>query len=398
VVLQGLKVVEFASYIAAPGAAAILGDWGAQVIKIERPGGDPIRRAFADAKGDVGGNPTFDMDNRGKRGVVLDIAKPEGREAVARLAAEADVFLTNLRPASLRRAGLDEAALRAANPRLVYAIVTGYGLTGPDADKPGFDIAAFWARGGVAHLTAPKGVDPFLLRPGMGDHVCSLATAAGVLAALYERERTGVGRLVETSLLATGVWTVGADLAVQLRVGRLASTRKRDEPMDPLGNSYRSADGRWFMIRRREGGPDWEAVAHAAGREDLLSDERFATSRRRKDLSRELTAELDAGFGALPYDEIARRLDAADMVWAPVQTPAEVIADPQAQAAGCFLEIEAGEGRTHLSPAAPSRFGGVAQSVRPAAPELGEHTRQVLREIGYSEGEVEALMGAGAAA
>jgi crotonobetainyl-CoA:carnitine CoA-transferase CaiB-like acyl-CoA transferase len=398
VVLQGLKVVEFASYIAAPGAAGILCDWGAEVIKVERPSGDPIRNTFADARGDMGGNPTFDCDNRGKRGVVLDISKPEGREALVRLAGEADVFLTNVRPASLKRYGLDEPSLRAVNARLVYAVVTGYGLDGPDADKPGFDIAAFWARGGVAHLTAPKGVDPFLLRPGMGDHICSLAVASGVLAALYEREKTGRGRMVETSLLGTGIWTIGPDLSVQLRVGRLSSTRQRTEPLDPLGNSYKSADGRWFMVRRREGGPDFEAIATAAGREDLLAEPRYATSRQRKDLTRELTAELDAGFAALPYAEIARRLDEADMVWAPVQTPAEVCADPQAHAAGCFVEIDAGDGRTHLSPAAPSKFPGVPVTPRPPAPALGQHTRQVLEELGYSGGEIDQMMSAGAAA
>lgn len=397
-VLQGLKVVEFASYIAAPGAAGILCDWGAQVIKVERPSGDPIRHAFADARGDVGGNPTFDCDNRGKRGVVLDITKPEGRDALVRLAAEADVFLTNVRPASLKRYGLDEPSLRAVNERLVYAVVTGYGLEGPEAHKPGFDIAAFWARGGVAHLTAPKGVDPFLLRSGMGDHICSLAIVSSLMAALYEREKTGRGRLVETSLLGTGIWTIAPDLAVQLRVGRLASTRQRTEPLDPLGNSYKSADGRWFMVRRREGGPAFEAIAQAAGREDLLADPRFATGRLRKDNTRELTAELDKGFGALPFEEIAHRLDEADMVWAPVQTAAEVCADPQAHAAGCFVEIEGADGQRRLSPAAPSRFPGVEISPRPPAPELGQHTRQVLQELGYAAGDIDKMIEAGAAA
>ena len=177
-ILKGLKVVEFATYIAAPGAAGVLGDWGAEVIKIERPGGDEMRHVFADAKSELSANPTFEMDNRGKRSVVLDISKPEGRDAVARLAEDADVFITNVRPASLKRAGLDEAALRAKNPRLVYALVTGYGLEGPDAHKPGFDVTAFWSRAGVAHMHAPKGTDPFLLRTGVGDHTtCLLYTS-----------------------------------------------------------------------------------------------------------------------------------------------------------------------------------------------------------------------------
>ena len=182
--LKGLKVVEFAAYIAGPGAAGILGDWGADVIKVERPGGDAMRHAFADLKEDIGSNPTFDMDNRGKRGIVLDISKPQGREALAKLAAEADVFLTNVRPASLKRAGLDDKTLCAANPRLVYAVITGYGLEGPDAHLPGFDVTAFWARSGIGYMTAPKGTEPFMRTSGMGDHSTSLATVSAILAAL----------------------------------------------------------------------------------------------------------------------------------------------------------------------------------------------------------------------
>ena len=191
--LKGLKVIEFASYIAAPGAAGILGDWGAEVIKVERPEGDPMRHVFADTKNAVAGNPTFAVDNRGKRAIVLDISRPEGRDALARLAATADVFLTNVRPAALKRAGLDEETLRKDNPGLVYAMVTGYGLEGPDAHLPGFDVTAFWARSGVARMHAPKGTDPFILRTGVGDHTTSMATVSAILAALYERGQTGRG-------------------------------------------------------------------------------------------------------------------------------------------------------------------------------------------------------------
>ena len=285
VLLKGLKVVEFASYIAGPGTACILGDWGADVIKVERPGGDSMRHIFADLKTDLGANPTFDLDNRGKRGVVLDTSKPQGREALARLAGTADVFLTNVRPAALRRAGLDDVTLRAANPRLVYAVITGYGLEGPDAHKPGFDVTAFWARAGVANMTAPKGADPFMLRSGFGDHITALATVSAILAALYEREQTGEGRLVQTSLLATGVYTVGSDLAVQLKFGKLASNRPRDRPLNPLATFYKSADGRWFVHNPRGGTQDWAHFATVAGRPDLIDDERFATGKARREHS-----------------------------------------------------------------------------------------------------------------
>lgn len=395
--LKGLKVVEFASYIAGPGAACILGDWGADVIKVERPGGDSMRHVFADLKTDLGSNPTFEFDNRGKRAIVLDIAKPEGREALARLAAQADVFLTNVRPASLKRSGLDDVTLRAANPRLVYAVITGYGLEGPDAHKPGFDVTAFWARSGLANMTAPKGMDPFMLRTGLGDHTTSLATVSAILAALYERAQTGVGRLVQTSLLATGVYTVGSDLAVQLRFGRLASNRRRDNPINALANFYKSADGRWFVHNPRGGTGDWPLFAGIAGRHELVEDERFKTGKARRENAAILTAEFDQAFAALPFAEIARRLDAADMVWAPVQTPAEVVADPQVAAAGALVEVEDGQGGTFLSPAAPARFPGADAERRPAAPTLGQHTREVLGEIGYAPADIEAMFGAGAA-
>ncbi|MFZ5684811.1 MAG: CaiB/BaiF CoA transferase family protein [Pseudomonadota bacterium] len=396
--LQGLKVVDFTAYIAGPGAACILADWGADVIKVERPEGDAMRHIFGDLKTDLGANPTFDLDNRGKRGIVLDISKPEGRAALAKLAAQADVFLTNVRPASLKRAGLDDGTLRKANPRLVYAVITGYGLEGPEAHKPGFDVTAFWARAGVASMTAPKGMDPFLLRSGVGDHTTSLATVSAILAALYERERTGQGRLVQTSLLATGIYVMGSDLAVQLKFGRLASARTRDNPINALANFYRSADGRWFVHNPRGAGGGWEAFCQAAGRPDLVADERFASGKARRENARALTVEFDKAFAALPFDEIARRLDAADLVWAPVQTPADVAADPQAAAAGAFVEVEDGQGGTFRSVASPARFPGADAERRPASPKLGEHTREVLAELGYAEAEIEAMFAAGAAA
>jgi crotonobetainyl-CoA:carnitine CoA-transferase CaiB-like acyl-CoA transferase len=398
VLLQGLKVVEFASYIAAPGAASILGDWGADVIKVERPGGDSMRHVFADVKSELAGNPTFDLDNRGKRGIVLDVSKLEGREALARLAASADVFLTNVRPAALRRAGLDEPTLRAANPRLIYALVTGYGLEGPDAHKPGFDVTAFWARAGVANMTAPKGADPFMLRSGFGDHITSLATVSAILAGLYERGQTGKGRLVQTSLLATGVYTVGSDLAVQLKFGKLASNRPRSNPLNPLATFYKSADGRWFVHNPRGGSGDWPTFAAVAGRPELVDDERFATGRARRENSPALVAEFDKAFDALSFEEIGRRLDEADLVWAPVQTPAEVAADPQVMASGAILQVEDGHGGTYSSPASPARFPGADATVRPPSPTLGEHTREVLAEIGYSASEIEAMFAEAAAA
>ncbi len=396
--LKGLKVVDFSAYIAGPGAAGILSDWGADVIKVERPEGDNMRHVFADLKNDLGSNPTFEMDNRGKRAVVLDITKPEGRDALTRMAAAADVFLTNVRPLSLKKYGLDDATLRAANPRLIYAVITGYGLEGPDAHLPGFDVTAFWGRAGVSNMTTPKGMEPFMLRSGFGDHTTSLATVSAIMAALYAREKTGEGRLVQTSLLGSGVYVMGSDLAVQLKLGRLASTRTRDNPINAIANFYKSADGRWFIHNPRGGSGGWEKFCAAADRSDLVSDPRFAGGKERRANARDLTVELEAGFAALTFDEIAERLNAADLVWAPLQTPAEVAADPQVAAAGGFIDVEDGQGGTFRSPAAPARFPGYDATVRPRAPRLGEHTREVLAELGYGEAQIDAMVAAGAAA
>jgi crotonobetainyl-CoA:carnitine CoA-transferase CaiB-like acyl-CoA transferase len=232
---------------------------------------------------------------------------------------------------------------------------------------------------------------------GMGDHSTSLATVSAILAALYERERTGKGRLVQTSLLATGVYLWGSDLAVQLKLGRVASIRPRDNPINALANHFRSADGHWFVHNPRGGSGGWEAFLTVAGRADLIQDERFASGKARRANARELAVELDAAFAALPMAEIARRLDEADLVWAPVQTPAEVDKDPQIAAAGAFVEIEDGQGGTYRSPASPARFPGADVAARPRAPRLGEHTRQVLAEAGYSEAEIDAMVAEGAA-
>lgn len=396
--LKGLKVVDFSAYIAGPGAAGILSDWGADVIKVERPGGDSMRHTFADTKSQLTGNPVFDLDNRGKRGIVLDISKPEGKAALAKLAGEADVFLTNVRPAALKRAGLDDQTLIAANPKLVYAVITGYGLEGPDAHLPGFDVTAFWARAGVANMIPPKGSEPFMLRTGVGDHTTSLATVSAILAALYERQSTGKGRLVQTSLLATGVYALSSDLAVQMKFGRLASLKPRSNPMNPMANLFQSSDGRWFIHNPRGINGGWEAFCNVAGRPDLIDDPRSATGRARRENSIEITAEFDKAFKTMTLEEIAKRLDAADLVWAPVQTPAEVVADPQVHAAGAVVQVGDGQGGTYPQPAAPARFPGADATVLPPSPGLGEHTRAVLAEIGYGDAEIEAMFESGAAA
>ena len=283
-----------------------MADWGAEVIKIESPKGDPMRLFFDTIGSEQAANPVFELDNRGKHGVVLDIGKPEGLEAARKLIQSADIFLTNVRPGALKRAGLDWEALHAAHPALIYCSLTGYGLEGPEADRAGMDVAAFWSRAGVGSITAPKGAEPFPIRTGMGDHVTSLATVAAILAAVVERSRTGKGRLVETSLLRTGVYAIGSDMAIQLRFGKLASTRPRAQAINPLANFFKTRDGRWICLLPKQGSGDWPLIAKAAGLDDLVTDPKFASARARRENGPELVQRLDDAFGALEFGHSPR--------------------------------------------------------------------------------------------
>jgi crotonobetainyl-CoA:carnitine CoA-transferase CaiB-like acyl-CoA transferase len=390
--LEGLRVIELASYIAAPAAGGIMADWGADVIKIEPLKGDPIRQFFASIGAEIEGNPVFDLDNRGKRGIAIDTGTEEGAEAVRRLAAGADIFLTNLRPGSLARAGLDYEKLSALNPELVYASVTGYGLSGEEKDRPGFDMAAFWSRAGVARLFAPKGTDPVQIRTAFGDHVTAPATVAGILAAIVERSRTGRGRLVETSLLRSGIYALGTDMAIQLALGRVASTPPRENAISPVNNFFQSSDGNWICLMPRQGGADWADLTKAIGREDLKDDPRFRDSKSRRANGPELVRIFDEAFAAHTLDEWRARLDAFHLIWAPVQHPRQVAEDRQAEAAGAFVNMP---GADYRSPASPVRFHGADDGPKGPAPQIGQHTEAVLAELGYDKAAIAAMRKSG---
>ncbi len=381
--LEGVRVVELGVWVAGPGAGGLLAEWGADVIKVEPPDGDPMRRLFALTAGHGQPEvPPFDLDNRGKRSVVLDLRAPEGRDAMARLVDGADVFLTNLRPDAVERLGLDPEVLLERCPRLVYASITGYGRTGPDADRPGYDVGAFWARTGMARLFAPEDEAPPAIRAGLGDHVTAMAAAAGINAALVARARTGQGQLVDTSLLRTGIWSIGWDLGIQLRFGKLAPTLPRTETMNPVVNPYVAGDGQWFWLLGLESDRHWPAVARALGRPDWITEEPFASSRGRRKEAHHVITAMDEVLAKEPRDEWIRRFDAEGVWWAPVHTAADVLLDPQAEAAGAYVDVPAGEGApAHRGVASPVDFGG--QATRPAGPVpgLGQHTDEVLRAL-----------------
>lgn len=391
--LEGIKVIEVATYIAAPGAGGILADWGAEVIKVEPLAGCPMRYTMANVGAEhLKGSPIFDLDNRGKKGLAINTATPEGVEAVKRLVKDADVFLTNVRPGGLERSGLDYASLSAINPRLVYASVTGYGLEGPERDRPGFDIAAFWARSGLGWLETVRGQEPTTLRTGIGDHTTSMATVGGILAALVERQRTGKGRLVESSLIRAGIYAAGSDMAVQLKFGKLGSTKSRHEALAPISNFFQTKSGEWFVIVPRQGSVDWTAACKVIGRPELETDPRFNTPKQRRANAAELVDILDAAFAEHDLDHWREKLDGADIIWAPLMRPADVAQDPQAIAAGAFVDVPEADGAgSYKAPAGPVRFPGADDGPKGHAPALGEHTLEVLRGVGYNEAELAKL-------
>lgn len=395
--LEGLRVIEYATYMAAPGAASILCDWGAEVIKIEPPGGDPIRNFFSTIGTDISENPVFAFDNRGKKSLILDTNTDKGRAILKQLVSDADVFLTNVRPGGLSRSGLDYDSLKAVNPKLVYCSLTGYGLTGPNADRPGFDVASFWSYAGVAALTVPKGQEPFPFRTAFGDHTTSMAAAAGICAALVEASRTGQGRLVEASLLRTALYALGTDFAIQLFFGRIGSTKGRAEGPNPLVNFFKTKEGAWLCIVPRQGNADWAPLCRALDLHTYIEDQRFVSAKARRQYASDLIDLFDTAYARFDKTEMAARLDAENIAWAPVQTLADVAADPQVMAAGGIVQTPtAGQaGQSFASPASPVRFPGADDGPKGPSPEAGEHSRDILTKLGYDGPAIEALIGEG---
>lgn len=377
--LAGVRVVELGVWVAGPAAGGIMADWGAEVIKVEPADGDPQRAVF----GAVGLDgtmpvPPFEVDNRGKRSMVLDLRDFDDAAVFDRLLSTADVLITNMRPGALERLELEPHRLCARHPRLVYGAISGYGLDGADRDRAGYDIGAFWARSGLAHTMVPPGEMPPALRSGMGDHQTAMTLVAGVMAKLFERERTGRGGLVSTSLLRTGMYSIAWDFGIQLRFDRRESTRSRDRNRAPLINSYQAGDGRVFWLICLEGDRHWPQVLAALGREDLADDPRFVDAKARVAHAEELIAEFDAAFAAESLSEWAGRFDQHDVWWAPVQSIRDVIADPQAQAG--FVDMDPGDGEPFRAVATPVDFEG--HTVRPGpVPSLGEHTAEIVDEL-----------------
>lgn len=387
--LQGLKVVEMSTWVAGPSCAAVLADWGADVVKVESPQGDVTRAFFINPTD--GQSPIFANENRGKRGVVIDTRKAEGRAALKALLKDADVFVTNTRPGSLKKLGLDYDSLKAEFPSLIYAAVTGYGLTGPYANESAFDITAFWARSGVARAMIPTDQEPFPSRPGFGDHMTAITTVAGILAALHERHSTGKGRLVETSLLRAGSYAISWDLALQLRYGEVLTTQPRRDRPGPIGGVFRTGDDRYFVIVAKNT-ECFTNVMIAIDRPEVIVDPRYEQPILDMDITREVRAMCDEGFGRMTLAEVGEKLDSLDVAWAPIGTLAELAESERAELAGCFVTLDDGFGGQFRAPATPVRFPEGAPEVGKAAPFLGQHTREVLEAAGLTPDQIDAVL------
>lgn len=399
--LEGIKVIEMATYIAAPAAGGVMADWGADVIKIEPLAGCPMRQFFATAMtDDYPDNPVFSLDNRGKKAVAINTSTPEGAALVRKMIVDADVFITNLRPTQLEKQGLDFDSLHKINPKMVYASVTGFGLEGDEKDKPGFDTAAFWAKSGIGWMMTPKGSAPMPLRVAVGDHITGLATTSGILAALLKAQKSGEGILVDSSLVRSGAYVVGSDFSTYMRYGRVARSRPREAAIVPTSNFFLTKDEHWLFMNSRPGEPDWDNILRATGLEHLNEDERFASFRKRRKHVEELVSLFDEAFASRTLAEWGDRLNAEGIIWSAVQSFEQALNDVQMQAAGVFTDMPKADGSTYKAPASPISFRQSNNTLserestdpRGPCPEIGEHTMEVLEACGIDEQNRQSLL------
>ena len=391
-VLDGVKVLEVAEHGFVPSGAAILAEWGADVVKVERPTGDPLRQimamGFVADTGDF--NFLFEQFNRNKRGVAIDLRAPEGRAALDRLIEWADVYITNFLPSARDKLRLNPDDIWKVNSRCVYAIGSGQGLRGPDADQGGFDAVSYWARGGRAHMLTQKGAPLVQPRGALGDAPGGAYLAGGVAAALFKRERTGEPTVVDVSLLGAAVWTLSNDLVPTTILGVEPPRHVAGKNLSSvLVGSFRTADDRWLSLNMLDPERHWVPTCQALGLEELIDKPEYATAAMRAERAPELHPILVERIGSLTLAELRERLSAHDTIWSAIASPEEVIADPQVLANG-FLAPHPGHPRARLA-SSPMQFDGHGLEIRRPAPAIGEHTDEVLREAGMQDAELARL-------
>ena len=374
-IMDGVRVLEVAAWTYVPSAGAVLAEWGADVINIEHPeSGDPQRGLVSSGlvpSGPGGVNHMIELPNRGKRSVAIDLRTDEGHDLLMQLAAESDVFLTNFLPPARKALRLEVDDVRAANPRIVYVRGSGQGQRGPEADRGGYDGCSFWARA-VADIATPAGLEWPIAQPGpaFGDLIGGAMIAGGISAALYHRERTGEALVVDNSLLATALWATSASMlaAGLFGIGKMPSFDRLQVP-NPIVNTYRTSDGRF-----------WPEFVTKIGHPELVDDERFADAAARAENRRECVEMLDTIFATRTFDEWRALLMDVEGVWAPVETPGELLEDPQVLANGYVREVVAQSGTTFRMVPSPLQFDGTPPDLT-RAPDHGEHTDEVLGEL-----------------
>ncbi|HKC14337.1 MAG TPA: CoA transferase [Vicinamibacteria bacterium] len=396
---SGLKVVDLASFIAGPAATTVLSDFGADVVKLEPPGtGDPYRYLYLTPPNpSLKDNYTWQVTNRNKRSVVVDLKHSQATKVLARLVKWADVLVTNFPPRVRKGLKLNYEDLSPLNPRLIYADITGYGEVGPEADKPGFDITAYWARSGLMQFTREASSPPAVPVPGIGDHATAMSLYAAIVTGLYRRERTGQGCSVSTSLIANGAWATAAWLQAGLFGAKFNGEISRTHPANALaGASYRTSDNRWLLLVFVEEERNWPAFAKAIQRDDLLGDPRFVDSKSRRANASALVAELDRLFGGQPLSYWKPLLDVARLPYGVVQIPEEIVKDRQLLANKIIVPIDDGRAEPRYTVDSPLTIGDSPKVPPRVAPGLGEHTDQVLDELGFDPSEIAGLRASGA--
>jgi crotonobetainyl-CoA:carnitine CoA-transferase CaiB-like acyl-CoA transferase len=389
--LAGIKVVDFSEHGFVPSAAAVLADWGADVIKIERPEGDPMRliiknNLVADADGY---DYLFQLVNRNKRGIALDVTVPAGRDVFERLVRWADVYITNQLPRVRRKLKTEPEDLFAINPRLVVARGHGQGQRGVDAEAGGFDSVSFWTRGSVAHLlTEPGASAPVMQRPAQGDVPTGMFLAGGVCAAIVHAQRTGKGVLVDTSLLNGAVWTLGPDMAYASLTGQEAPRRSASPARSPLVATHRTADGRWMQLNMLDDDRYFAPTCRALGVPELA--ERYPDDAVRRPAWAEIGEQFGKLIAEMTWVEVSRRLREQGCIYSLYASPPEVVEDPAVVDNG-YLMAHPTHAPLRLS-AAPAQFDNEVPSIRREGPALGQHSREVLAELGYGPGEVDDLV------
>ena len=397
-IFEGLKVLDCASFIAAPAAATVLSDFGAKVIKIEPPGsGDPYRN-LPNLPGYPRSEHNFAwlLESRNKRSLALDLSKAEGQAVLRRLVAEADVFITNFPPAVRARLGMTHAELAPLNSRLIYASFTGYGEKGEEANKPGFDSNAYWARSGLMDLVrADTATTPARSVAGMGDHPCAMALYGAIVTALYKRERTGKGSHVSSNLMANGVWANGVLAQARLCGAKFSERRPREHALNAVTNHYQCRDGRWIILSLLNEERQWPALARCLGREDFITDARFATKADRHARSLELIKIFDQIFATRDLAEWRRILDGNGLVFGVVGILDDMPDDRQMIENDVLVPFE---GDTMLTVNSPIWVDGSDKARPKRPPGVGEHSDEILREAGYDEAAIRQLRAAGAVA